>query len=289
METEQERRARQLEVIKRLRPIDDIFMTKIFEDKECAQLLLRVILGRKDLTVLEVVPQFEVKNLQGRSSKFDIYAKDNAGKYYDVEVQRANKGASPKRARYHSSLLDANLLRKRQDFNDLPETYVIFITEEDVLGGGKPIYTIERTIREMENKAFDDGSHIIYVNSEIRNETELGKLMWDLYCNDADKMNNKVLSERARYFKESEKGVVTMCDVMKEYVDWELTVAKEANKAATKRAVTRATKKASKENSRKFAARLWDSGMRDLAQIADLTDLSLSEVKKLFEDETNGR
>ena len=32
-----------------------------------------------------------------------------------------------------------------------------------------------------------------------------------------------------------------------------------------------------------FAKKLWNSGMRDFQQIANLTDLPIDEVKKLFE------
>ncbi len=100
-------REEHLEILRNLRPIDDAFMTKVFEDKECAQLLLRVILDRDDLTVEKAVTQWDIKNLQGRSTRLDIYAVDSAGKHYDVEVQRENKGAEPKRARYNGSLMDA--------------------------------------------------------------------------------------------------------------------------------------------------------------------------------------
>ena len=98
-----ERRAEQIEIIKQFRLIDDTFMTKVFEDIECAELLLRVILDRDDLKVVKVSSQLELKNLQGRSSRLDIFAVDEQGKQYDIEVQRADDGANPKRARYNSS------------------------------------------------------------------------------------------------------------------------------------------------------------------------------------------
>ena len=106
-----ERRAELLEIIQDFRLMDDTFMNKVFEDKECAELLLRVILGRDDLTVVKVVSQLELKNLQGRSARLDIFAVDNQGKQYDVEVQRNDEGAAPRRARYNSSLMDANLMK----------------------------------------------------------------------------------------------------------------------------------------------------------------------------------
>ena len=76
-----------LERLARLRLLDDDFMTKVFEDKECAEILLQIILDRKDLKVLRVQVQYTVKNLQGRSVRLDILAVDETGKIYDIEIQ----------------------------------------------------------------------------------------------------------------------------------------------------------------------------------------------------------
>ena len=259
-----ERRAELLEIIRNFRLMDDTLMSKVFEDKACAKLLLRIILGRDDLTVQEAITQYELKNIQGRSAKLDIYAVDNKGKQYDIEVQRSDEGGNPKRARYNSSLLDTNSLLPGEKCDNLPESYVIFITEHNVLNGGKPLYTINRTISEMNNAIFADESHIIYVNGEARTETALGELMQDFFCNDPDKMHYKVLSRRAGYFKEDKEGVDTMCKLMEDYAE------KRAKEAATEKPIS-------------FALNLLNSGMRDLEQIASLVEFPLDEVKNLFE------
>ena len=134
----------------------------------------------------------------------------------NVEVQRADKGAGRKRARYHFSILDAHLLRPGDDFSDLPETFVIFITENDVIGDGLPLYAIDRQITNT-GKAFDDGEHIIYVNGADRNaSTALGRLMHDFFCTDPDDMHYEELANKVRYFKEDEKGVAAMCKVLED-------------------------------------------------------------------------
>ena len=53
---------------------------------------------------------------------------------YACEVQQKNEGASPRRSRYHSGLVDMNTLEAGQKFEELPDSYVIFLTREDVLG-----------------------------------------------------------------------------------------------------------------------------------------------------------
>ena len=136
-----------LERIKRFCLMDDTFMSTVFADNiECTELMLHIILGRQDLKVTKASAQYELKNLYGRSIRLDIHAIDADGKEYDIEVQRDDNGALPQRARYNSSLLDAQLLGTGEYFDKLPETYIIFITENDVLGANKPVYHIERTI-----------------------------------------------------------------------------------------------------------------------------------------------
>ena len=118
--------------------MDDDFMTACFnESPECTELLLRIIVEKSDLRVTSVTVQRTLKNLQGRSLRLDIDAVDSENRQYDIEVQRSDKGAQPRRARYHSSLMDANTLNIGEDFGLLPELYVVFITENDVFGLGR--------------------------------------------------------------------------------------------------------------------------------------------------------
>jgi NACalpha-BTF3-like transcription factor len=206
-----------LQRLRGLRLIDDDFMNVCFDGyNDGAELLLRIILNKPDIHVKSVKTQRRMKNLLGRDICLDIDADDEKGKEYNVEVQRADKGAEKKRARYHSSILDAHLLQPGEDFNKLPETFVIFITENDVIGDGLPLYTIDRQITKT-GKAFDDGEHIIYVNGADKDvSTELGKLMHDFFCTDPDDMHYKELADKVRYFKEDEKGVAAMCKVMED-------------------------------------------------------------------------
>ena len=196
--------------IRNFRLMDDDFMSKVFEDTACAEFLLKVILNRDDLTVQEVHGQHDIKNLQGRSVRLDILAVDEKNRAYNIEVQRSDRGAGAKRARYNSSLLDANLTQPGDGYDALNETYIIFITERDVLKRNLPIYHINRIIEET-GEAFGDEAHIIYVNSQIKDETALGKLMHDFSCTDPEDMKYPVLAERVKYFKEDTKGVMTMC------------------------------------------------------------------------------
>ncbi len=206
-----------ISVIDKLTLMSDVFMRNVLNKPECAEYILQVILQRK-LKVLEVVVQKDYKNLQGRSAILDCVASDDEGRKFDIEVQQESKGASPKRARYHSGLLDMNTLNQGKDFKELPESYVIFITRKDCLGYGLPIYHIHRTIRETGTE-FGDDANIIYVSAENNEDTELGRLMHDFQCCNAEDMYSEVLAGRVRELKETQEGVDTMCEEMKELLE----------------------------------------------------------------------
>lgn len=185
-----------LEKIKSLTLLDDGFFSICFaDDTECAELVLRILLDKDDLKVTSVKTQYRMKNLRGHDIILDAFATDSEGVRYNVEIQRSSHGAVPKRARYYSSMIDANILSSGDDYTLLTETYVIFITEKDVLGKGLPIYHIDRTIAETDD-AFDDGSHIVYVNASVVDDSRLGRLMHDFKCAIPDDMKYAVLADK---------------------------------------------------------------------------------------------
>lgn len=226
-----EKHNKHLEFIKQLRLIDDIFMEKVFgEDIKCTQLLIQIILGKKDLKVTKINKQLPLSNLHGRSVRLDVFAVDTNDTLYNIEVQRGDSGAVPKRARYNSSMLDANITESGDDYSALKETYVIFITENDVLKGGLPIYHVERVVLET-GKLFNDKAHIIYVNSSIQDNTALGNLMHDFYCTDARQMYYPILAQRVKYLKEDYEGVNTMCEAVREFFKDELAAGEALSRA----------------------------------------------------------
>ncbi len=201
------------QVLERLTLMSDIFMRNVLKKPECAEYVLQVIMDNPTLKVVDLVIQKDYKNLQGRSAILDCVAQDESGRQFNIEVQQENEGASPKRARYHSGLLDMNILNPGEDYEKLPETYVIFITKDDVLKKNLPIYHIRRTVQET-NEIFDDHTHIIYVNSKICDDTKLGRLMHDFHCRRASDMHSTVLAQRVRELKETPEGGISMCEEM---------------------------------------------------------------------------
>lgn len=220
-ETEAQKRERRhredLERLRGFRPIDDTFMRGLFKDNiPLAELALRIIVGKPDLTLVKCETQADLKRVTGaRSVCLDVYATDNTGKKYDIEIQRADNGADPHRARYHSSALDVENLDEKQEYRELPDSYVIFITENDYYKAGEPVYVIQNMNLTL-GQPFGDGAHILYVNGQYRGDSDIGRLMHDFNCTKAEDMNFELMAERTRYLKENPKGVGAMCKVMEE-------------------------------------------------------------------------
>ena len=258
-----------LEAIRKLNLLDDNLMTLVFDRNiEATELLLNVILQRNDLKVLEVVAQREYKNPMpgGRSITIDIYAKDGNDKVYDIEVQRASAGADVHRARFHSSMIDTKMLKAGQEFNEIHDSYVIFITASDVMGAGCSLYHIDRVIKET-GAYFGDGSHIIYVNGSYKDDSDpIGKLMHDFRCLSSVDMFYPALAKQVRYFKETEGGQAIMCQVFDDL----------AEKRAEKRA-----EEARIEEKKAFARRLIARGKQTVEEIAEDADLPIEVVREL--------
>ena len=255
------KRKETLKAIETLSLLDDNLMTLVFDRNiEATELLLNVILQRDDLKVLEVVAQREYKNLlpDGRSLTIDIYAVDKEEKVYDIEVQRASAGADVHRARFHSSIIDTKMLKARQEFKEIHDSYVIFITASDVLGAGCPLYHVKRVIEET-GTYFGDGSHIIYVNGSYKDDNDpVGKLMHDFRCLSSADMFYPLLAKQVKYFKETEGGREIMCQAFEDLAEKRVTEEKKA-----------------------FARRLIARGKQTLEEIAEDTDLPIEEVREL--------
>ena len=261
MNTTEQTHQQDLERLKSLRYMDDDFMSVCLADNfEGVELILRIVLGRENIKIKSVRTQEPLKNLQGRSAVLDVHAIDSTDKEFDVEIQRKDAGAGAKRARHNTSLLDAHILNAGDDTDDIPDSYVIFITENDVMKGNQPIYPVERYVTIGENKVlFDDGSHIIYVNGKYRGNDEIGKLMHDFSCTNPDDMNYETLAKKARYFKQDEKGVAAMCKIMEDM----------RNEAAL-------------DNARETVRRMIKDGELSLEKIARYVPaLSMEELKEI--------
>lgn len=225
------RHQRALHIIKRWRLMDDAFMKRCLKDNiPAVECILRIIMEKPDLQVTTVYIEDTVPNLLGRGIRMDVHAVDLEGTEYDIEVQRSDKGAGVKRARFNSSLLDLNSLKKGSSYDKLPESYVIFITENDVWKHGFARYHINRFIEEL-NQRFNDGEHIMYVNGAYKGNDDIGKLMNDFRCAESEDMLLEPLKETVNRYKNNPEEVSSMCAELEK---WGLEERTEGRKEGRK-------------------------------------------------------
>ena len=250
-----------MERIQALRLMDDDFMTIVFSgDNKLTEFLLRILLNRDDLTVKKSMTQKEKHNIFGRSVRLDILAVGTDGRQYNVEIQRADKGASERRARYNLAMMDSHTLKKNDDFSVLPETYIIFITEHDIYGKGKPFYCVKQSIEidGADDLPFDDGVHKMYVNGAYAGEDPIGYLMHDFRESNADNMHYAEIAERVRFHKQDTQEVRTVCRAFEEY----------GNEKVAERNI-------------EFAENLIKKNKLTLEEVAETAGLTLEQVKNL--------
>ena len=286
-EEEKKQRERRMAILAEFTLMDDVFMSEVLDGQnEIVGLILRIILKRDDLKVTSVETQREYKSHTMRSIRLDVKAVDATGKIYDIEIQRSDRGTGARRARFYSSMIDRELLEKSRDFDELVDTYVIFITEKDRFGKGLPLYHIERRIAELENEPFGDGTHIIYVNGEYREKDSLGKLMHDFTCKRAGDMYFETIAERVKYFKEEEGGHGHMNRLWEELIEEERAKAAKEAKAAAEAAAKVAVAKAEHDNAVDFAKTLLEMNKLSYGEIAKASKLTLEEVKAISSGKT---
>ena len=275
-ETLEEQYEEYREKIREFTLMDDIFIRNVLKDQTCTEVILQIVLKQKELRVKGQVIQKDYKNLQGRSAVLDCVAETTDGRLLNIEIQQEKEGASPKRARYYSGLLDMNKLRPGQDFDELPESYVIMITRGDILGYARPIYHISRMIHE-ENASFPDDSHIIYVNVKKVDEiTELGMLMHDFQCKNAADMHYPALAKRVHELKETEEGIKEMCSAMDGMMD---RAYNRGMQRGLQRGIERGMEKGKTEMAKELAVS-WLKQGTSVEAIAKLLNVDVKKVQK---------
>ena len=99
------------------------------------------------------------------------------------------------------------MLKEGQEFSELRDSYMVFITQTDIFGHGLPIYTINRHFEEFDD-IFDDGSNFVYVNGSYKGDDAVGKLMHDFRCKSSKDIYYPELAKGVKHFKEEEGGQI---------------------------------------------------------------------------------
>ncbi len=207
------------ELVSQFTLFDDILFSMVMQDNDTAEYVLRLCTGIPDLKLISSNIQQAVRNLVGKSSTLDFIAEDSEGKLFNIEVQNADdpRGFGPKRSRFHHSIIDASLIPKGVDYDELPELYIIFITPFNPLkkyGHSKIAYY---KTSHLDGVEWNDGIHEIYLNAEAKDGSALSEMLQ--YFKTADPNDDRFgpLSNSVRKYKCVDKEVDNMCSAVENF------------------------------------------------------------------------
>lgn len=167
MEKEWEKRA--LEEWERLSIQDNFIFQRVMQNvKLCKWLLERILrIQIREIRYPDTEKTIDVR-LDSKAVRLDVYVADEAGTVYNIEMQttKGRDGELPKRARYYQAMIDMDLLGKGVYYDDLRQTYIIFICTFDLFGLDERIYTFRSRFMEQGDLELGDGTMKIFLNAK---------------------------------------------------------------------------------------------------------------------------
>lgn len=255
--------------IDRLTLFQDGFLQYCLQnDIKAVQRIFSVILGEPDLKLESLVTEKAFPGVVSRGVRLDAFAKDDHGRFLNLEVQRDRRGATIRRAELNFAAILSAATMPGTPAIQTPDVGVVFATVADVLRGGRPFYRFR--LQDMETGLVPDSAQD-YIFISLRNQdpgSPRGKLMADFAQPDPDRMNFAELAAPVRHFKK-EEGRRMLENYVRE------TYAKQFDAVAL-----RSREEGSSERARSAALNFLSMGLSP-EQVAKGAELPLEEVLRL--------
>ena len=197
--------------------LSNVFMSVALNDLPACQHVIRILTGIKDLTVKEIRTQYRISKITSHDAILDVLAEDAEGKLINLEIQRGDTVDHARRTRFYSAMIDSELLQKGKEYYEMPEVYIIYISEDDIWKDKRTTYPVKKQFVGTEITC-DDGLHVLYVNAAIDDGTETAKLMKYFKKADPADMSQGDLSRRIHFLKCEEGGFKVMCQITEKLV-----------------------------------------------------------------------
>ena len=162
--------------------------------------------------VKEIRTQYRISKIESHDAVLDVLAEDGRGHIYNLEIQRAVTIDHARRTRFYGAMIDSEYLEKGKDYEEIPDVYIIYISETDLWKAGHTVYTVEKYFKNTDIR-YEDGQHILYANAAVDDGTEIAKLMQYFKTADPEDMSQSDLSKRVHYLKCEEGGYIEMCEI----------------------------------------------------------------------------
>ena len=152
---------------------DDFMFCKVMQNEGLCKALIEMILSDTIGKITYISIQHNINTYeQAKSVRFDVLVQTENGKFYDIEMQVSNEKNTPKRMRFYQAAIDISFLDKGNSYNNLNDSFIIFICTFDAIGKNKPVYTFENICLEDKNTSLQDGTKKVIINAEAFKDTE---------------------------------------------------------------------------------------------------------------------
>lgn len=128
---------------------NEIVFALVMQDEEICKGILELIFPERKVRELKLhKPRIDIEKtiivgIESRKVRMDVLFEDSH-EWFDIEMQCRNEHNIPKRCRYSHGIMDVNMLKPGQDYNELKSSYVIFLCCFDPFDTGEAVFLFQQ-------------------------------------------------------------------------------------------------------------------------------------------------
>lgn len=224
-----------------LNVLDDFMFSAAASDEEVGKEFCRTVLSvllQKELGEIQITAQKTILPCtpEMRGIRMDVEVKDPLEdtlpslNVYDVEPHLRKEKYFPRHNRFYQAKIDSRYIRNgERNFGNLPNLFVLTITEYDPFGKDQMIYTVSNSCREEPGLKYDDGLVFYYFNTKGKKggTSEIRAML--KYMMESTEKN--VVNEDIRNLHRCVERVKVLPEIREEFMRFEDVIAWEKEKS----------------------------------------------------------
>ena len=150
--------------------IQDDYMFKLIMSRKriCKKMLEKILkIQIQDIKYMEEEKTIKA-SYESKGVRLDVYVADENNTVFNVEMQvrQPDGDGLYRRTRYYQSIIDADLLASGMDYDELTDTYIIFICPFALLDDKRHIYTFRNRCEEDTAIVLTDGATKVFLSTK---------------------------------------------------------------------------------------------------------------------------
>ena len=273
-----------------MKPIDELTFTDdymfghVLQDPDiCKELLERLLHIKIEKVEFPELQKSISTFYESKGIRLDVYVK-GSDKIFDIEIQNNSEVNLPRRTRYYQSMLDMDNLYKGEDYDQLKESYIIFLCQFDPFDQNLPCYTFVNTCRESKSLELDEGATKVFFNSTAyaqEQDVEISALLeyinTKIPTDDFTSRVNRIVEES----KNNEKFRDRYITMNLHDRDIKVLAFKDGKKEGLAEGMKQGEKQGEQKKALETAKKLLGKNI-PLEVVAECTGLVIEEVEKLI-------